>query len=396
MIKRFSITFLGRVLAAGGQAVVLVLLVRAFGVSDYAPFALSFSAAQAVLVVLEFGFGTAVLRAGARSPALFGSLIVVRCLALVCAVAVVLLLFLGRGEEVRLPLAMVALAYASGEALGDLAVGIKQSELASGQAVTILLIRRAVPIAILLLATTPSGATAAALTTGIVGHGVFWVLAAKRAGRPLRFRDLVRSNGSLTISSAATGVTSADSLVVASVSTTAAVGFYAASARLANPLNLTVGSLIQVMVPHMARLDGEARDLAFRKVRRIVIVVAVLLAASAPFSEAIVRTLYGPAFSPSAVVLSGVIVGASVSAVAQVHLAWLYVVGIRVKASSSILLASVFGLGAILAGTVLFGLPGAAVGIVIMQLLIATVVILHWRSARRSSLSTSSVDLLEI
>lgn len=382
----------GRIVAAAAQAAVLVLLVRALGTSSYAPFALSFSLTTTIFVCLDLGFGAAVLRANAlgQPRRLFGSLVVLRSATVILAGLGVTLLFSAKGEWHLLSLGLLGALYASGEALGDVAASVAQSELKSGKAVLILLSRRAAALCPLLLANTQLAAIIALVMAGGLGHSFFWVSAIRRAGKPLTIKGTFRNVGTLTVASVGTGITSADSFLVSLVTTAQSVTYYAAASRLANPVNLAVSTLMQVLVPHLVRVDHVEGLAAFRRARWLVLVLAIAVALSALLSSQFVNILYGPSFRAAAPVLAGVLIGAGISAFAQVHLAYLYARGITWPASFSILGASVAGLAGLVGSIYLGGLALAGAGIVWMQGIICVAIVIVWRASIRSTVAEMS------
>lgn len=382
MFGRYLTSIGGRVTGALAQTAVLALLARSLGVAHFGTFAVVLSTAQLVFTVLDLGFGARLLqlRDDAQSPALFGAALVLRAATVVVVIAGAIVASTITGWTVA-PLLLATAVYATGEMLGDSTTLVFQGELKARTAMGVLLSRRLIALVPFAFGLSLSTAVAALVAAGLVGHAGFWPVAARRAGRPMRVREVIRVNGPIVLLTGGTSVTTADSLVVAAVATPALVSAYAAASRLSNPVNLAITTMIQVLIPEMATAAQDRARNQFIRARRVVALLAVGVAFTSLLSPVIVQVLYGPAFASTAPILVGVIIGAAVSAVSQVHLA--YVLAHRPRAGDGVIViaAVLAGLGALGTAAAIGGAQGCAIGYVLMELLILVGMYLAYRRA---------------
>lgn len=372
MRRRFTASLTGRVASALLQTATLGLLARALGVNNFAQVAIVISIVQLCFTALDLGMSTrflqlSTLRDGKR---MLGNAVQLRIVSLLVA-SVAIIIFAHAGPGRSTPLLGAALLYASGELLGDSSVSLYQGEFRVSKAIVVLISRRLSALTPFLLLVVGANGHLAGICSmsaaGIAGHLFFWIPVLIRARRPLSLLSLVKRNGSLAVSVAAFGLQQSDSLVV-SVSTGGSLtGFYAAASRLSNPINLAVSTLIQVFIPELTSLPPDERLAQFRRTRRLVGAVAALVALCGFFSQPIIQLLYGSAYSPATVVLAGIFVASGLSALSQIHLAWLYVAGVPARTAMGLMITVVFGLLLLGAMSWLLGGAGAALAIVVTQ-----------------------------
>lgn len=379
MIRRFSISIVGRVSATLIQTIVYAMFARSLGVSTFGAFALALSVSFGLLAFLDLGMGTRVLR-GIRTTddrRALGAFVILRY-------ATVLVVPLVAGVVASIlqadPLiAVIASIYAVGEASGDLAVGAFQGRRKSVTAMTALLTRRLCPLIILIVLPSLSGALFAASSAGILGLVWFAIATSSNLARPANVFDLIKQNAGIIFSSGASNLASLDVVVVGFASGSAGAGLYASAVRLFNPLNLAVSTLLQVFVPELATSSGRTERLrVFKRVRLLVIVVAALLMASSFLAPTVLVFLFGPEYSAAAPVAVAVFLCAGLSAIAQVHLSWFYASSVPAAVPISMWVSVLAGLAVILVLSSMWGILGSAIGLVSMHLLSLCAIVGCW------------------
>ena len=271
--------------------------------------------------------------------------------------------------------------YATGEAVGDVVSGVFQGELRPTLAVTTLLVRRVAAASPFLLGLSGASAVIALIAAGVIGHGLFWPTVSRRAGRPMPIRRVLAFNGPITVATGATSLTQLDSLVVNAATSGVLTSVYAAASRLSNPVNLAVATMLQVLIPEFARSTPDDARSQFRRSRRFVILLALAVALSSLLAPVVVHILYGPSFAATAPILAGVFVGAGISAISQIHLAYLLVRRLTLRSAGVI--AGGVGAGlALLAVEALLGGPvGCGVGFALMECAIFAAIFSCYRRA---------------
>lgn len=381
MIRRFSYSLMGRILAALLQVAILAALARHLGVEEFGVFVATSSVTLVLIALADFGMGPRLLR-GVRSRVEDASLTTLALSRIVTVALIMAVTAALTPSEGSFPVHVVAFTlYVAGEATGDLSTAILQGARKSLAAVSLLCVRRVIVLGVLVTFPAPIAVVAGCLIGAAVGFAVFGVFAIARRARPRGIVGLIRENAGLILSGGASSVSQLDAALVATGAATAVAGLYGSATRLFNPLNLAISTLLQVFVPEIVAATGSARVRVFRKVRGVVLVSGGLICASAWAGPWVVRTLYGEEFSDAAPIAVAVFICAGISAVGQVHMAWYYAVGVPRSVSIGLWLSVICGLALILALSSGFGLYGAASGLVIMHILTALAIILPWRSS---------------
>ncbi|WES62859.1 oligosaccharide flippase family protein [Microbacter sp. GSS18] len=379
MLRRFSVSFVGRIVAALLQVGVFALFARLLGVSGFGYFATVISVTLVAMSVLELGMGARVLRAGSDSTGRSS----LTTFALVRAGLIIVLPFaaLGYAQLLDIPtvLAVTAAVYAAGEATGDLAVGILQGERRSWAAMAVLVSRRAAALVPILIVSSEQGALVGALSAAAAGIVLFGSLVLHRLARPRSLVSLIRENLGVMFSGGAANTSQLDVAVVNGRLGSVDAGLFASATRLFNPISMLIATLLQVLIPELASAGSGARKMAvFRRARLLVYGFSVALIAASFVAPQIVVLLYGESFAGAAPVAVAVFVGAGLSAVSQIHLAWFYSERVPVIVPALMWVAVLGGLASIWTLSVAMGLVGAAVGLVAMQFLFAASIVGPW------------------
>lgn len=382
MIKRFSISVGGRIVAAILQIFVVALTARSLGVEDFGIFASVSSIALVTLAVFDLGAGIRVLRIS-TDPDGGGTLATLAILRLILffAIPVAAIAILG-GWSANALLTIAACVYVVGESLGDLLIGLLQGMKRSGVAMTTLVLRRALPLVIMLVWPSPIGALAAVALAGVLGLATFVAFSAPLWRRPRSPLRILRENWSLVASGGAANLAQLDVPLVTLVAGAEVGGLYAAAVRLFNPINLLISTLMQIVVPELSSISEPSRRMSvFIKARRAVIFFALTLAAASPLAPVALSVFYGSEFSGGGPAAVAVFLSAAVSAVAQLYLSWFYAIGVPTRVPIGMLIATTAGL-AVITGLTNLGITGSAIGLFIMHCSAAGVIVLSWHAMR--------------
>lgn len=377
MIYRLVISMGGRVVSAATQVAIFALLARSLGVENFGLFSLVFGVAIFTLSVFDLGMGTRVLRGLRKSDerSALTTYSIVRAVLIILIPVIAVCVSTTTSAE---PILLVAASlYAVGDATGDVAVNIRQGLRASGSAMAILLVRRIATLTPLLLFQDFHGAYLSMAAAFVVGVTAYAVCAWPLMGRAMSLKTLVMQNLTIVASGGAANVSQLDVSLVGVAAGPTAAGLYGAGIRLFNPINLAVTTMLQVLVPELAHLsDDMERKRQFVRARRVVIALAVVVAALSCVAPQLVIFLYGVEFEDAAPVAVAVFIAASLSAVGQLHLSWFYAVGVPRVVPVGMWVAALAGLSTISILTVNFSIAGAAIGLVVMQALTAAAIVI--------------------
>jgi O-antigen/teichoic acid export membrane protein len=388
MIRRFAVSLGGRIVAALLQLAVFALIARHLGAQDLGVYSVAASIGLSALWIADLGMGTRVLRGDSDddSRRALATFLIVRVLITGVFPLGGALIVSGSSTETGL-LVAASVLYVTGESSGDVAVGLLQGRRRSALAMTILLSRRVVALAPVALFAGADAVVIASAAAGMFGTLCLLVVSAPQLGRPMSLVTLVRQNLGIMASSGASTVAQLDVVAVTSVLGTQGAGLYSSALRLLNPLNLLVTTMMQVVIPELASATPTDRRRVFRRIRRLVLIFCLALVACSPASPLVIQFMYGDGFGGAAPVAICVTVAAAISAFAQVHLASFYATSVPRAVPISMFGAILIGIGAIWSLSVLFGLSGAGVGLVVMHILTMVAIVALWRRyAKKESL----------
>lgn len=381
MIRRFSVSIVGRILAALLQVAVFALFARSLGVEAFGVFAATSSLTLGLMTFAELGMGARLLR-GEKSSIEYSNLTTFGLTRAAVIILIIPAAIVTASALTLDPLLITAAAlYAAGEATGDLAVAILQGSKRSALAMAILCGRRLLVLSALVFLPSPQSVLVACFIgagAGIVTLGVFVIL---RRARPRSIVALVRENLGIIVSGGASSAAQFDTILVSQAAGTFTAGLYGSATRLFNPINLAVSTLLQVFVPEIASAPKEDRLRVFRRVRLVVALIGLAIASSAVLAPLFVDVLYGSEFAGAAPVAISVFVCAGMSAVAQAYMAWYYATSLPRSVPLLMWCAVIIGLACIWVLSAHYGVVGSAVGLFVMHLLSTAAVIGPWRSS---------------
>lgn len=385
MILRFSISMVGRVIAALLQVAIYALFARILGVQGFGVFATTTSLTLGLMTFAEMGMGARLLR-GDRTHKEDASLTTFGIVRAIVLVAIVPISIVGAALFNQDSFLVTAAAvYVAGEATGDLAVAMLQGAKQSVSAMIVLCVRRV--LVLLALVTLPASTSVytACFAGGAAGVLTLGFFVLKRRARPRNVIVVIRENLGIIVSGGASSASQFDTVIVGHAAGAITAGLYGSATRLFNPINLAVSTMLQTFVPEISSADSAARIRAFKRVRLVVLSLALAVAISSMLAPALVNFLYGEEFAGAAPVAIAVFLCASLSAVAQVYMAWYYATSMP-RCVPILMWASVLvGLAGVWLLSGYFGILGAAVGLFALHLLSTAAVIIPWRSSLKGS-----------
>lgn len=382
LLRAVSYRAVLRFLAAGLQALALVVLARDLGAGGFGEFVVGVTVGAVLSGVTGLGVPTRALRvfledrSGALSAAMVNYSLV--------AAALTGGLVLG-GMAATQGLGLLAWSAAAVVA-SDQFVGAAQAVLAGRQrqlaSANLILGQRVAPVLGLAAAgwwgrPTIAGYAAGALLYA-VGAGIW--LVQPRAG--IGLGRLRRGALGYVLTSLTGLMANLDASVVRMLAGPAAAGVYGAATRLVSPLSIVVSTLLTVLVPHAAQQkQRDVRAAIFAKALRVVAVMSALLAAlSVGIAEAVSRVL-GDGYPGVRSVVISVVIGVALSAVSQVFQAEMVTEGRAVVAASLVGAGTAFGLAALGVAVAVWGGSVTWLGPLAMQ---ASVLLLLWLGRHRA------------
>lgn len=335
--KRFATLTLGKLVAAGLQAVFFALLAQLLGLEGFGIFSIGYALTLVCMSVFEFGFGSISLRISKEPEPkrIVATMLSIRVVTnAIVGVAVVLIwgeLF-SAGIWVALAVVVFALGETWANLIQNLLVGLYRERLA----VSILIVRRILTVA-LAAAGWVAGVNGLELNYWVVGlAGVINLMGGALAitrhlGRPVRPLRFIASRWRYAATSLADNIKQLDVVLVGAVGGVALAGLYSAATKLVSPFVLLTSSLVQSLVPELA--DRQKRGVASRplvhKAVRLTTYYALALLILSAVSPWALPFLYGSEFASGWPVAIAAFFVVGVSAVNQCLFAWEYANGVR-------------------------------------------------------------------
>ena len=366
---KFGAPLLARVGATVLQAVTMILLARDLGPAEFGPFASSLGIGAVLGSLLGFGSSAQALRllATPRPEGLAATLLLLRLgTAAVVAAAVLAVGWGGPRETI-----ILAAVYATTEVICELAqsimLGMKRTVLAH----LAIVLRRALPVALLLAGAVLHADAALGLSAGwILSTVITMAFCFSLLGRPIAVATAVRSGVHFWSSTALVKLQNLDVVLLQAVGAPALVGQYAAAARVVNPLNLFTATLLSILTPKLASAaDAEERALVFRQGRLALLGYFAALVAAAPLAYWLGPALLGEEYRPAAPLFAAFTIAAGISGLGQIHVSLLYALDLAHRVALVRLGAIPAGLAVLLLATYAAGITGAALAVIATQIM---------------------------
>jgi O-antigen/teichoic acid export membrane protein len=198
-----------------------------------------------------------------------------------------------------------------------------------------------------------------------------------------RLVELWRSSFSFGMVGVSAGILRADVAIVSAIAGPYAAGVYSAPARLTSFLVVIPASFSAAVFPRVARASvaGTSRRPEMIGGAAILAVMVLLLVVFAILAPIVIPFALGPAYLPSILVFRIYLLVVLINAVNQPLLALLQAEGHEHYVGRVVVVSAVVGLIAIAGAAAIDGAAGAAVGVVLLQLL--QLQLFGWKAIRQ-------------
>lgn len=280
--------------------------------------------------------------------------------------------------------ALAAGAYVASELFSNLMSSMLFGEQRRRRAELGLILRRALPLAMVLLAIlfypryifefAAVGFALAALSLRLlVGH-LPW--------EGWRFRELIGGSWQYWLTNIWTTLQQLDAVIVASVLGLSAAGGYGAAFRLASPIHIVTTSITSLLIPELSKIET---PLARRRAARPYLLAgygySALIIACAPAAATVGPLLFGAQYEEFGLLFSILFVNSAFSVINQIQVARLYGEGQIAVVTWATAISTICGLSLLALGALVGGVVWAAVGYASSRLLLLA--ILSVQSTRR-------------
>ncbi|MBD5381549.1 oligosaccharide flippase family protein [Clavibacter sepedonicus] len=365
----------GKILAALIQAATMLLLVREVSPAEFGFFSAAYGVITIPQTLLDLGLPSLIVRERARDAR---DGIVTRALKLnnVLSLAMSLLLLvmgilLAMTVDPDYWLLLPFAVWAAAERNADAWLGVVLADGDSWINVTNLVLRRLGSLVIFVLLTrfSPMEPVLALAVGFAVGALLSWLFAhvfvAKRLvpGTPATVRALVRMSYPYWIDSVASQARNLDVAITSIVAGQAQAGFYAASARLTNPLRILPNSLATILLPAASKRDSSNIGGLLKLVVAATAGFALLYGGGAVVVPWAVPVFLGPEYSGAIVALQITCVGLVFASAASLLSTLLLAVGRKHFVAGTAVVSTIACLLGVALGALTMGAVGAALGL---------------------------------
>lgn len=356
-----------RVVASLLQAVMLVLLARSIGPSEFGRVSLVLSACAFVMVFSDFGMATMLSRARSRGDdELVTAILRANRLFTIVATAGLLACAGMAALAGVLPGVLLLLPVAAGlEKNVDVALSVAVADGRIGATAMSLVIRRSVAMLFFVSAwaggADPLAAYAAGLALGALAaqaHMRTWLRVAP--ARPLGLRVVLRQAVPFFVSSVAMQSRTLDVSIVAWVAGVSAAGTYSAASRLVSPFLIVASVASALVMPYSVRADTREVNRLVRILAGVGVVGCAAVLPLASFAPDVMRLVYGADFGPGGAALFWLALAFPLVAVISPLEAVLQSKGHEKRVAHASSVFAVVTLGATTVGAVVGGGSGAA------------------------------------
>ncbi|OUE09004.1 colanic acid exporter [Clavibacter michiganensis] len=367
----------GKIVAALIQAATMLLLVREVSPAEFGFFSAAYGVITIPQTLLDLGLPSLIVRERARDAR---AGIVTTALKLNNVLSLLMsLLLLGTGLFLAvavdsdywllLPFAL----WAAAERNADAWLGVVLADGDSWINVTNLVLRRLGSLVFFVLLTRlttmePVLSLAVAFAVGAVLSWLFAHLFVARRlapASPMPLKSLVRMSYPYWIDSVASQARNLDVAFTSIVAGSAQAGFYAASARLTNPLRILPNSLATILLPAASRRDSTSIGGLLKLVLLATAGFAVLYGTGAALVPWAVPVFLGSDYSGAIVALQVTCFGLVFASAASLLSTLLLGIGRKHFVAGTAVLSTVLCLVCVLIGALTMGAVGAALGLAV-------------------------------
>ncbi|MDP3949103.1 lipopolysaccharide biosynthesis protein [Microbacterium sp.] len=319
-----------RLLASVAQALVLLVLTRTLEAIEFGQFAAISAACGLVAIVAGLGLNTLSLRVSAfdEPKRIAATIALLRLPVVGLSVGITTLGSLAILGEESLPLIAASVLYAASESLGEAVESLLYGSSHAVRAQGTMLGRR-----LLVLAGVSVGF--------VVGDPVLWlsVVAAivivsvglplrGTLGRPAAVLEVLQVSIPLWGATVLAKLQTLDVVVASFALPGASAGVYSAAARVTSPLNILAVSVLSILTPRLAsREEAASRSGLFRRSRRAMFFVMILLSLVSPLVGWATEIVLGDSYSGAFVVATTLTLATAVAAMSQVYVSHFYASG---------------------------------------------------------------------
>ncbi|MGC0249403.1 lipopolysaccharide biosynthesis protein [Pseudactinotalea sp. Z1748] len=327
LYRRITAYFSARVVAAGLQAIVLIVLARALGPSAFGTFAVMTAIGGVLITLLGFGTRARALRllASDSTPGIANTLLVIRSLTAI-VIATLLAIISTTVVGITQSMALAGAAYVAAEGIRsfiqNILLGIQQRRRANQlEILRPVLSGSGLGLAIW-LDINPAGGYA----VGLVGIALLSYISVRGSLRGFwPILATMRSSYGYWASTSLISLQQLDIPIVGLVSSATMSGLFAGASRLSNPLNIAAASILAIITPELsAAKDSQHQRLVFLQGRRIVFWLVLTFLFLSPLSGLIGPFLLGPEYARSGPLFVGLIVAVGFDAASQLYAASYY------------------------------------------------------------------------
>lgn len=362
----------GRLLAAGLQALSLILIARFLPPSEFGILSSVIGLATVLQTVLDFGVGTYITRERAANPDSGGIATALRFNTMSSlAIAVVVLVGLGLMGWLVSPIYYLMLPLAfwlSGERNADARLTVVFADGDAWINVTNLISRRVAGVALFVVLVAVGSEPLLAYSVGIaiaaIASSFFANLYVRRrvtADATLTYRELIAASRHYWANSVATQARNLDVVIVAGFAGSVASGFYASASRLTTPLRILPTSLASVLIPAATRAVTAKRSLwpLLKPAGLMLAGVTLLYGALIVTAPWFVPLALGDPYAPAVPVIQIVLLGLPFAAAASLSNALLQAIGDKKFVAAAATISTIACLLGVTGTSLVWGAVGA-------------------------------------
>lgn len=373
--RQFAWVSGGRIIAALVQALIMLLLVRAVAPAEFGFFAAVYGVLTVVQTLFDFGLPTLVSRERAKraNPGVVtGALHLNNALSLAMGICLVAGIgMLGAFGDPQFFLLLPLGVWAAAERNADAWLVVVFADGDARINTTNLVSRRLGNLALFALLTSLTGLDPV-LAFGIssaTAACASWVFAHSYVKRRLAPSEgiaagrLIRMSYPYWINSVATQARNLDTIIIGFVAGSAQAGFYAAAARLTNPLRILPTSLASVLLPASASRDSRNMQGLLKLVALAICGLTIFYASLGLAMPAVVPILLGEAYVGAVPALQITAAGLVFASASALFSSLLQGVGLKHYVAGTAVVTTFACLAGVGVGGLLSGASGAAVGL---------------------------------
>jgi len=372
---------ISRITSAALQAVTLVLMARSIPIELFGLYSTGAAIGAIAMGVLGFGLATRALRLTPHdSEILVGPIIVVTLVTSLVVGATVLLTGIVSGAGFAWWLVAAALLSTS-EMMNNVIQNVLFGEKKIRRAETLLIVRRAVPLAAIAPAclVAPDFIFQAATIGFLVSVPLALALIGKRPWEGAHLKSVLGGSKHYWTANISSMAQQFDLVIVTAILGPASSGAYAAAFRLASPIHIVTSSLVSILVPQLTHATHYSdRAIAGRKFMLAGCAYALLVALAAPLGGWLAPIVLGSQYVPYRLVFAILLINSAISIINQLFAARLYGENQQRIVSRMMMGSTATALLAVAAASWMNSVDGAAAGLALGQIVLLVMYSVLW------------------